>query len=378
MCEGREPIRSKKQKLGDYILFSKGSCAQMWALELQQGCQELRKVQSQNATEGTETFVLHSSDAVRRFDSRQSRHSRCWTSNLNEELVSSPRPLLVPINLLQVPTVVNDLDEVMLSPRADTKIIKENQRISKIHEVRMKSMKDMKSKQTMASDGIRWHPIASDGIRWHPMAWLNGLVELLPAISYHCQITVIACCHLLSVSCFSLTAPFFSSLGSQNLTTLWDPVRQAGLCRWDFLELDCSAICATVPTFQPHVEVLQRLSMLGKERCKFSPYLRVSLLQHAWPWKRLLSCTHEIWGLLITNTSRAARAKIQIESWTFASLGGTVCGGLYRADPASFGSRPYGDPEAAFWQVCERNSNKNTWNYSTVIREKRDGKHAGL
>ena len=36
------------------------------------------------------------------------------------------------------------------------------------------------------------------------------------------------------------------------------------------------------------VRVSQRFSMLGKERCKFSPYLRVSLLQHAWPWKRLL------------------------------------------------------------------------------------------
>jgi len=76
----------------------------------------------------------------------------------------------VPINLLQVPTVVNDLDEVMLSPRADTKKIKEYQRISKIHEVRMKSMKRYEKQPTMASDGTQWHPMASDGIRWHPMA----------------------------------------------------------------------------------------------------------------------------------------------------------------------------------------------------------------
>ena len=203
MCEGREPIRSKKQKLGDYILFSKGSCAQMWALELQQGCQELRKVQSQNATEGTETFVLHSSDAVRRFDSRQSRHSRCWTSNLNEELVSSPRPLLVPINLLQVPTVVNDLDEVMLSPRADTKIIKENQRKSK-------NIKDTWSQNEVnekiwkaTDDGIRWHPMASNGIRWHPMA-SDGMIErscraatcYIISLSDHCH------CLLPLVKCF--------------------------------------------------------------------------------------------------------------------------------------------------------------------------------
>ena len=69
----------------------------------------------------------------------------------------SPRPLLVPINLLQVPTVVNDLDEVMLSPRADTHIIKEYQ-ISKIHEVinevRMKSMKRYDKHKTRASDGM--------------------------------------------------------------------------------------------------------------------------------------------------------------------------------------------------------------------------------
>ena len=138
------------------------------------------------------------------------------------------------------------------------------------------------------------------------------------SLSDHCH------CLLPLVKCFLffLNCSFFSSLGSQNLTTLWDPVRQAGLCRWDFLELDCSAICATVPTFQPHVEVLQRLSMLGKERCKFSPYLRVSLLQHAWPWKRLLSCTHEIWGLLITNTSRAARAKFRSRVGLLRVLGG--------------------------------------------------------
>ena len=133
------------------------------------------------------------------------------------------------------------------------------------------------------------------------------------SLSDHCH------CLLPLVRCFLffLNCSFFSSLGSQNLTTLWDPVRQAGLCRWDFLELDCSAICATMPTFQPHVEVLQRFSMLGKERCKFSPYLRVSLLQHAWPWKRLLSCT-----LLITNTSRAARAKFRSRVGLLRVLGG--------------------------------------------------------
>ena len=147
---------------------------------------------------------------------------RAVTSNRNEELVSSPRPLLVPINLLQVPTVVSDLDEVMLFPRSDTESIKEYQRTSKHIKYYQRCMKSW-----MKSDWSHWKDMKNERL-WHPMAWLNSPVELLHATSYHCRPTVIACSH-------SSNVPFFSSLGSQNITTLWDPVRQAGLCRWDFL-----------------------------------------------------------------------------------------------------------------------------------------------
>lgn len=102
--------RSRKRKLGDYILSSKGSYAQTSVLELQQGCQKLTN---------------HKSLPLKAFTWKAKKKKSGYNLNIMQEiefilkahfdLHEPPRPLLVPINLLQVPTVVNDLDEVMLS-----------------------------------------------------------------------------------------------------------------------------------------------------------------------------------------------------------------------------------------------------------------------
>ena len=177
MCEGREPIRSKKQKLGDYILFSKGSCAQMWALELQQGCQELRKVQSQNATEGTETLFCN-----RQMQSEDLTAVRAVTVGVEQAI--SMRSLCPHQGLCWCPSIYCKFPLLWTTwmrwcfPRVQiqrkSKNIKEYQRYMKSELSKWKDMKSNRRWHPMAPNGIRWHPMASDGIRWHDWTVLSS------------------------------------------------------------------------------------------------------------------------------------------------------------------------------------------------------------